>query len=55
MLRLGGKYGIIYINNQEIDIEKCSVNELEEYLKSLALKQKRIENKQNEYISQILE
>lgn len=47
-------YGTININNQNIEIEKLSIEELTKYSKMLDEKENRVIAKQNEYLSQLI-
>ena len=44
----------ININNQNIEIEKLSIEELTKYSKMLDEKENRVIAKQNEYLSQLI-
>ena len=54
MFKIDGKYGNIHVNGMSIDIEKVDVNELDKYLNELEIKQIKLIEQQNEYLSKII-
>ncbi len=54
MFYVGGKYGTINIDGMSKDIEKTKIEDLKEYKHKLEEKRKKLEEEQNEYISELL-
>lgn len=48
-------YGSIIIKGQSVSIEKLTIEELEEYLKTLNQQEKELIAKQNEYLSKLID
>ena len=55
MFNIDGKYGSIHLNGMTKNIENLSIDELEECLKVMEHKEMKLIEKQNEYISQIID
>ena len=54
MLKINGKYGDLNIEGRKVDIEKTAILELKKYLEQLDKKEKKLIEKQNQYLSEIL-
>ena len=54
MFKVDGKYGNIHINGMSIDIEKTKTEELKKHLQKLEEKREKLIDKQNNYLSQII-
>ncbi len=55
MFKIDGKYGNIHVDGMSIDIDKININELDMYLEKLERNRELIIEKQNDYLSKIIE
>lgn len=55
MFKIDGKYGQIHIDGMDLDIDRTNLAELKQYVQQLQEKREELIEKQNDYLSQIIQ